>query len=191
MEPAMTRAGRFSPYLRKRRFDVALPFLQGRVLDVGCHDGGLASYVDPDRYIGVDINRELLAEARANHTDHTFLEVDELGAGERFDTVASLAVLEHVHDPTGWLARWSSHVADGGRVVLTTPHARWEPVHGLASRIRLTSHEAHEAHESLLDRSSLEELLAATGLQLTVYRRFLARMNQLVVAEPEGVPIDT
>lgn len=64
-------------------------------------------------------------------------------------------------------------------------------VHGLASRVRLTSHEAHEAHESLLDRSSIEELLAATGLQLIVYRRFLARMNQLVVAEPEGARIDT
>jgi len=183
METVTKRVGLLTPYLQARRIAVARPFLAGRVLDVGCNVGSLAELVPPDRYVGVDIDDEILAEARREHPEHRFADVDDVDPSERFDTVVSLAVIEHVSDPEDWLRRWSALVAPGGRVVLTTPHARWEPLHGFAAKLRLTSVEAHDDHESVLDRPALERLVEAVGLKLAVYRRFLAGMNQLVVAE--------
>jgi 2-polyprenyl-3-methyl-5-hydroxy-6-metoxy-1,4-benzoquinol methylase len=183
METAAKRSGLLTPYLQSRRIAVARPFLTGRVLDVGCNVGALTELVPDDRYVGVDIDEEILTDARRQHPDHRFMHVDEIDPAERFDTVVSLAVIEHVSDPEGWLNRWSSHVTTRGRIVLTTPHARWEPLHGFASKLRLTSIEAHDDHESVLDRRALERLIDVVGLELVTYRRFLGGMNQLVVAE--------
>jgi 2-polyprenyl-3-methyl-5-hydroxy-6-metoxy-1,4-benzoquinol methylase len=170
------------PYLRRRRVAAAQPLMEGRVLDVGCNRGVLCEVVPPDRYLGVDINREALAEAQRQYPNHRFAHVDDVGPDEQFDSVVSLAVIEHVPEPEAWLSRWGAHVVPGGRVILTTPTPRWEPLHGLASKLRLTSESAHDAHVSVLDRAGLEAVLAVAGLELTHYSRFLAGMNQLVVA---------
>jgi 2-polyprenyl-3-methyl-5-hydroxy-6-metoxy-1,4-benzoquinol methylase len=152
------------------------------VLDVGCAEGHLAASVDPSRYVGVDLDDDILVEARAAHPEHVFVGVDELDEGETFDTVAALAVIEHVPDPDDWLRGWAEHLVAGGRVVVTTPYDRYEPVHGLAARLRLTSDEAHDEHETTFDRESLEGLFGRAGLTPTTYRRFLLGLNQLAVA---------
>jgi 2-polyprenyl-3-methyl-5-hydroxy-6-metoxy-1,4-benzoquinol methylase len=174
--------GLLSPFLRSRRIAAARPYLTGRVLDVGCADGPLAEVVPPDRYVGVELDPRALGEARAKHPAHRFEASGDLPASERFDTVVALAVLEHVPRPVAWLEQWGSHLSPGGQIVLTTPHAAWEPLHGLAAKLRLTSPEAQEEHETTFDRESLTSALAEAGLRVVTYRRFLARMNQLVVA---------
>ena len=174
--------GLLSPYLRNRRLAVARPHLRGRVLDVGCAEGHLADSVAPSLYVGVDLDDDILVEARAAHPDHVFVGVDELDETERFDTVAALAVIEHVPDPEGWVRRWADHLVAGGRIVLTTPYDRYEPVHGIAAHLRLTSDEAHHEHETTFDRESLEGLFERVGLKPTTYRRFLVGLNQLAVA---------
>jgi trans-aconitate methyltransferase len=174
--------GLLSPFLRDRRLAAARPHLRGRVLDVGCAEGHLAGLVPAADYVGVDLDEGILAEARAAHPDHTFVGIDELDPTQRFDTIAALAVIEHVPDPPGWLQRWADHLVEGGRVVVTTPYDRYEPVHGLAARLRLTSDEAHDEHETTFDRESLDELFDEVGLKLTTYRRFLLGLNQLAVA---------
>jgi 2-polyprenyl-3-methyl-5-hydroxy-6-metoxy-1,4-benzoquinol methylase len=173
--------GLLSPYLRNRRLAVARPLLSGRVLDVGSAEGHLAASVPADKYVGVDIDDDILVRARRAHPEHVFVGVDELDEAERFDTVVALAVIEHVPDPVGWLARWSGHLVSGGRVVVTTPYARYEPVHGIAAKLRLTSDEAHDEHETTFDRESLERLFERVGLKLTTYERFLLGLNQLAV----------
>jgi 2-polyprenyl-3-methyl-5-hydroxy-6-metoxy-1,4-benzoquinol methylase len=192
--PAKTKYdGLLSPYLRNLRHRMALPMVSGRVLDVGCADGYLASFVSPESYVGVDADAEVVSEARRAHPGHTFMTNDELEPTERFDTIVSLAVIEHVEDPEGFLGRWCRHLEPDGRVVLTTPYSRWEPVHGLASKVHLTSPEAHEEHQTTFDKESLEQLFTATGLSMTVYKRFLFHLNQLAVGslEPDRSPGDS
>jgi 2-polyprenyl-3-methyl-5-hydroxy-6-metoxy-1,4-benzoquinol methylase len=174
--------GMLSPYLRDRRIAVSRPYLTGRVLDVGCAEGHLAQHVAAGDYVGVDLDDEILDEARRNWPDHTFLSLGALDAAERFDTMVALAVVEHVPDPEGWLRGWADHLVPGGRVVLTTPHARWEPLHGVAAKLALTSDEAHDEHETTFDEASITRLVTTVGLELTTYKRFLAGMNQLIVA---------
>jgi 2-polyprenyl-3-methyl-5-hydroxy-6-metoxy-1,4-benzoquinol methylase len=109
--------------------------------------------------------------------------VDDIDVDERFDTVAALAVIEHVSEPEAWLRRWSAHVRPGGHVVLTTPHARWEPLVGLTSKVKLTNVGTDHGHETAFDRRSLHATVEAAGLRPTLYRTFLGGMNQLLVAE--------
>lgn len=175
--------GLLSPFLRDRRIAAAKPYLSGRVLDVGCADGPLCKFVGPDRYLGIDLDPRAVAAASAAHPSHRFELLDDLPPGETFDTISALAVIEHVPDPTAWLLGMSGHLAPGGRIVLTTPHARWEPLHDVAARLRLASREAQEEHETVFDERSLRAVIAEAGLRTVLYRRFLLRLNQLAVAE--------
>lgn len=174
-------SGLLSPFLREQRFRAATPFLRGDVLDFACASGELAARIPPGRYVGVDIDSEALAEARVAHPDHRFEHVDDLDADARFDTVVALAVVEHLHDPDAWLADMAGRLRPAGTIVVTTPHSTWEPLHGLAAKVRLTSAHANEEHEETFDEESLRALASRNGLDVQHYRRFLARMNQLAV----------
>lgn len=174
--------GLLSPFLRKQRFAAALPFLRGKVLDVGCGSGGLCRYLAPDNYLGVDLDSESLRLASAQYPAYNFqaqfppLEI-------KFDTVIALAVIEHVDDPRAFLHELAARLAQGdqGRVVITTPHPSMEVVHTLGARIGLFSRHANEEHEELLDRRALDQCARSVGLAIEHYRRFLFGANQVCV----------
>jgi 2-polyprenyl-3-methyl-5-hydroxy-6-metoxy-1,4-benzoquinol methylase len=178
--------GRLSPWLSRQRMRQGRPYLRGRVLDYGCHDGTLAADVPADRYVGVDIHLPSLAEARARHPLHTF--VTEVSDDERFDTIIGLAFIEHVPDPGGFLARFAGMLRPGGRIVLTTPHPWFEWVHTAGAKVKLFSAHAHEEHEELIDRPTMERLCARAGLRIERYRRFQLGANQLFVLVPAAAP---
>lgn len=142
----------------------------------------MAAFVPPNRYVGAELDAAALAEARLKHPAHRFESSHDLGPDERFDTIVALAVIEHVTQPAEWLRGWAHYLAPDGQIIVTTPHATWEPLHGIAAKFRLTSPEAHDEHEVTFDRDSLESTIVAAGLRLVSYRRFLARMNQVALA---------
>jgi 2-polyprenyl-3-methyl-5-hydroxy-6-metoxy-1,4-benzoquinol methylase len=172
-------AGMLSYWLVRRRQNAAARHLRGRVLDFGCGVGTLADICDPAAYVGFDIDPRKIEIARGRRPRHRF--ETSIPEGERFDTVAALALIEHVHEPAAYLGRFARLLNPGGRAVLTTPHPSLEWIHTLGSRIGLFSHAAHDEHEDLIDRARMEELLAGTGMRLAVYRRFLLGANQLFV----------
>ncbi|MGE5289510.1 MAG: class I SAM-dependent methyltransferase [Micromonosporaceae bacterium] len=86
-------------------------------------------------YIGVDIDPRKIEIARGERPHHRF--ETSIPEGERFDTVAALALIEHVHDPGGYLARFARLLNPGGRAVLTTPHPSLEWLHTFGARIGL------------------------------------------------------
>jgi 2-polyprenyl-6-hydroxyphenyl methylase / 3-demethylubiquinone-9 3-methyltransferase len=123
-------------YLR-RQVDVAwdidskaLRPLEGRrALDVGCGAGLLSEPLARlgAAVTGVDAAPENIAAARL-HAEGQGLsiayragEVAEL-AGERFDLVVSMEVVEHVADPGAFVATLAGLVADDGLLVLSTPN---------------------------------------------------------------------
>jgi 2-polyprenyl-3-methyl-5-hydroxy-6-metoxy-1,4-benzoquinol methylase len=176
------RAGGLSPWLSRRRLEVARPFLSGRVLDFGCNNGPLADYCQKDAYLGVDINEASLDLAREEHPGFQFAhEVDD---GEKFDTVAALAFIEHVPDPGAFLVTFAGLLNPGGRIVLTTPHPRMEWIHTAGAKVGAFSAHAHGEHEELIDRRRMQQLARPAGLAIEVYKRFLFGANQLFVLRP-------
>jgi 2-polyprenyl-3-methyl-5-hydroxy-6-metoxy-1,4-benzoquinol methylase len=98
----------------------------GRVLDVGCFDGGFFDHVGSgvERY-GVEIHDGAAATATDKRDVRivaaSYTELAELGTS--FDAVVSFDVIEHVHEPREFLAALAGVVQPGGSVIVGTGNA--------------------------------------------------------------------
>lgn len=90
-----------------------------RVLDVGFGEGYGATML-PGDYLGVELDSDLVAHARARYPGRRFETYDgrHLPDGP-FDLVVSFQVIEHVHDVEPWLAEIARV---GRRAMFATPN---------------------------------------------------------------------
>ena len=105
------------------------PLAGKTALDVGCGAGLLCEPLARlgARVTGIDAAPENIAVAR-DHAAGAGLSIDyraaELAtlAGQRFDLVTSLEVVEHVADPGAFVRGLADAVADDGLLILSTPN---------------------------------------------------------------------
>jgi len=174
--------GLLSPWLRKKRIEISRSYIKGRVLDYGCGVGMLAEVCLPDAYLGVDHDKESIQIARKLYPNFRFeLDVYET---EKFDTIVSLAVIEHVSDPEFLLKKFRMMLKPDGCIVLTTPHSAFEPFHTVGAKVGLFSTEADEEHEHLIGFTLMHKFANLVGLRVVEYKRFLFGANQLFVLKP-------
>ncbi len=92
-----------------------------RILDVGCGTGQLTAEIARSgaTVIGLDKSAEMLAEARKNYPDLTFVQGNAAGFHfpEPFDAVFSNAVLHWVKDAEGAVKSISQALRPGGRFI--------------------------------------------------------------------------
>lgn len=174
--------GLLSPFLRWQRLKAARAFLNGRILDVGCGSGALASLVGPGSYVGFDVDETSLLRAKDRFPNHSFKSILPPKT-EKFDTVVSLAVIEHVPDPSAFLESLKQYLKNGSEanIVITTPHPSAELIHYVGAAIGIFSKHANEEHEDLLDRNKLRAAGLSAGLILHHYSRFLFFTNQIAI----------
>lgn len=171
--------GLLSPWLRKKRIQIAVPYIKGRVLDYGCGVGVLAEFCKPDCYLGVDVDQESLTIARTRYPNFTFeLDVSDT---EKFDTIIALAVIEHVAKPQDFLKKLQLMLKSEGQIIFSTPHPAFEWIHSLGAQVGLFSKEAHEEHQQLIDLKFMGQLAISLDLQVIEYHKFLMGANQLFV----------
>jgi 2-polyprenyl-3-methyl-5-hydroxy-6-metoxy-1,4-benzoquinol methylase len=177
--------------IQRRRYAIALPFISGSVLDIGCGRASLAGLLPSGaRYIGVDHNLSFLESSRKRHPHHQFYPADlesqilpDQIRGQSFDTITLMAVLEHLAQPTQILNQLGALLNQNGRVVATTPTPLGHRVHALGARLGLFYREAAADHKSRLNKGSLIQLFQAAGLRVSYYRQFEFGCNQLVIGE--------
>lgn len=118
-------------YYGNERPDVIalLPRPLGRVLDVGCGEGGTAAGLRASgatEIVGVEVVEEAAARARGVldrvHVGRVEDVLDDL-AGP-FDTLLCLDVLEHLVEPGAVLRRLREHAAAGAALQVSVPNAR-------------------------------------------------------------------
>lgn len=104
--------------------------LEGRsAIDVGCGAGLLAEPLARlgAKVTGIDASPELIGVAR-DHATAGGLEIDyrsgEVGELEgQFDLITCMEVIEHVADPSTFIAALARLLAPGGLLILSTPNA--------------------------------------------------------------------
>lgn len=171
--------GLLSPWLREKRINISRPYIKGRVLDYGCGVGMLAEFCLPNAYLGVDFDKESIQTAKTRYPNFRFdLDVSE---AEKFDTIISLAVIEHVSNPASLLKKFRVMLKPDGFIVLTTPHPTFEWLHTIGAKVGLFSSEANEEHEELIDSTIMQEFSALVGLRIVEYKKILFGANQLFV----------
>ena len=157
----------------------AKPFLRGKVLDFGCGTGALAGLWPAADYAGVDHDPESLAKARAMYPGHAFF--DTPPPNSVFDTIACLAVIEHVPHPADLLQSLSRLLAPSGRMVLTSPHPGFEMAYKAGARLGLFSRHAEHDHQALINQASMRRAASQASLEMVFFRRFLLGANQIFV----------
>lgn len=104
-----------------------------RCLDLGCvnHDLGLRGRADwlhgeivrvASRVVGVDIIPGAVESLRAEGYEVVCADVQEMHLGEAFDVIVGGELIEHIENPGRFLNNMRSHLAPGGRLILTTPN---------------------------------------------------------------------
>lgn len=107
--------------------DAAAADRRPRVLDAGSGEGYGAAMLAPDMgfVAGADVEPAVAARAAARYPDASFLACDLARAPWRpgaFDAAVSLQVIEHVPDPSAFLAACARGMRRGGVLVLATPN---------------------------------------------------------------------
>ena len=97
-----------------------------RVLDLGCRDGALTqAYAGGNEIVGVDADREALAEAQKLGIETRWADLDEPlpFEDESFDVVVAGELLEHLRDPRRVVAEVRRVLRPGGTFVASVPNA--------------------------------------------------------------------
>ena len=174
--------GLLSPFLRSQRVRAIQPYLRGKILDYGCGSGVLASLVLPENYIGYDRDENVIKIAQKEYPLHNF-QTNTVSLKSAFDTIVSLAVIEHVPDPKDYLLELSGYLKPekNANIICTTPHPSLEIFHTIGARLGIFSRHASEEHQTLLDQMALLKLANECQMQVKNYQRFLFGANQLIV----------
>lgn len=112
------RIGTYYRYLVTKK--LGLPLSGNKVLDIGCYDGFLLSYINSNQKTGIDI------DCVNKYPDIRYIQDDFLKhdfANERFDRVYALDILEHVNHEQEriFLEKMLSLLSPDGIGILSTP----------------------------------------------------------------------
>jgi trans-aconitate 2-methyltransferase len=97
------------------------------IIDLGCGPGNSTEILNQRwanaALTGLDSSPEMLAQAKANHPDWTWLEADmaTFSSTKKFDLVFSNAALQWVKNHAELLPRLKNLVADGGAIAIQIP----------------------------------------------------------------------
>lgn len=152
------------------------PLKGRRALDMGCGAGLLSEPLARlgAAVTGVDAAAESIAVAR-DHAARRGLAIDyraggvEAVAGETFDLVVSMEVVEHVADPRAFVAALAACVADGGVLVMSTPNRTWLSRVALVAGAEAVGAIPRGTHDwdRFLTPDELRALIAEAGLAVT------------------------
>ncbi|WP_028785190.1 class I SAM-dependent methyltransferase [Thalassobacillus devorans] len=116
------------------RYQFAMPYTKGRVLDLSCGAGYGTHMIAKERkkevneVIGVDIDPAIIEYAKATYyhpkTSYKVMDAVDPELPEKlgtFDTIVSFETYEHIEDEEQLLANYYNLLKEGGTLVVSTP----------------------------------------------------------------------
>ncbi len=159
------------------------PEYDGPILDLGCGDGIVTSFVLRKVDIGLDPDPKALAKAAerriyreliAQPAERVHLPEASIG------TVISNSVLEHIPDLDAVIASVARLLRPGGRFIFTTPTDAFSHWLAIPSARYAARRNRHLLHLNLWPIERWEERLAHAGLEIVEQRPYLRRRLVMV-----------
>lgn len=92
------------------------------ILDLGCGTGYLAPFFSKNFYLGIDIDKNLIAYAKEHQKGYSFLHQDatKVKLKKKFDIVLVVGVIHHLNDKDAvkFVNTIKSHLKSGGKVLI-------------------------------------------------------------------------
>ncbi len=111
--------------LNKFKIIGKLILANSKVLDIGCHKGGLRSFLKNPTYFGVDVDREEINKLKSKKISAKFVDLNKEEIpfkGERFDYIFLLDILEHLVNPRAMMEQVKSRLNKNGKIIITLPN---------------------------------------------------------------------
>jgi 2-polyprenyl-3-methyl-5-hydroxy-6-metoxy-1,4-benzoquinol methylase len=136
----------------------------GSLLEIGCAHGYLLDEAKPffTTRVGIDFSPEAVEQARKT-TDRVYQGgIEKIPAGETFDCICLISVIEHVYSPITFLSALRSHLKPGGTMFVATPDlgSFWRTFKGR----NWWGFSVIPEHVLFLEKKSLSNLMQAAGL---------------------------
>lgn len=151
-------------WLQKQRFKIAMPYLEGDLLDFGANQGELGLYYTKGRYTGIDKDYKRMK-------------------GKKFDTIVCLAVIEHIEEYNVVLLfkDFREMLKDHGRIFITTPTRLSKRILEMLAKVGLLDKENLAEHKHYWTKLDLIALAIANDLKMIEHKRFQFGLNQYAV----------
>lgn len=158
-----------------------------KILDMGCgYNANLLKriYGKNCEYTGVDVS----VNKGLNSSRVILIEHDLNGAlpflNDTFDTVVSLANLEHLQNPEAVSKEIYRVLKPGGTFLLTTPSIYAKPVlEFLSFKLHLVSEDEIMDHKNYFDKQSLSNICKKAGFLHVQHNYFQLFMNNFILAK--------
>jgi 2-polyprenyl-3-methyl-5-hydroxy-6-metoxy-1,4-benzoquinol methylase len=151
------------------------------ILDLGCGNGYLVNYLISKGFnaFGTDASAEGITIARQTNSDRFFLQ--DLTTGklpaelqdQKFDTIISTEVIEHLYDPEGFINFCKQAIPNGGELIISTPY------HGYLKNLALSLFNKwdthlnpmwHGGHIKLWSRKTLSNALINADFTIVTFK---------------------
>lgn len=96
-----------------------------KILDIGCNNGDLRTFLRKPVYFGVDLDKEMIDCLIKNGIKAKSADLNRHPLpfkNEKFDFILLLDILEHVSDPKNLLIQAKSRLNEKGLLVITMPN---------------------------------------------------------------------
>jgi 2-polyprenyl-3-methyl-5-hydroxy-6-metoxy-1,4-benzoquinol methylase len=135
-------------YLQQPILDMLAGNKSRCILDLGCGNGYLVNFLIDNGYsaYGTDASAEGIAIAKKENPDRFYLQ--DLSTGklpaelqvQKFDTIISTEVIEHLYDPEGFINFCKAAIVNSGEIIISTPY------HGYLKNLMLSIFNKWDSH---------------------------------------------
>ena len=174
--------GLLSNYLKKIRFNTAIRYCEGKILDFGCGDGSFCENFMVENYNGYEPDYQSFELAKKKFPKNSFFN-DLNSINQKFDSIVLLALIEHVDNPHDFLINLSNRFVknSNSKIIITTPNKYLDFFHHLGASLGLFSSHAADEHNVMFNKKDLFKLAKETNHRVINYKKFLFFANQIIV----------
>lgn len=157
----------------------------GRVLDVGCVQHDPTKRHDPnwlhqhlynraDEVLGIDIDEEGINKLQEAGYNVSVSDAESLDVNNKYDYIVAGELIEHLSNPGKFLNSSKARLADGGRLIITTPNPWcWARLKNLVKNDGIPCNPEHTHYH---DEHTLQQLLEEYNFRTKI--KFVGPMSE-------------